>query len=57
MKIINVQANDYGEYICEGTNKLGVDGAEVKLYGKFVCYLEIQLFKSTWQNDWQRWYK
>ena len=34
MKIINVQAKDYGDYICQGTNKLGIDEATVRLYGK-----------------------
>ena len=34
MKIINVQANDYGEYICEGRNKLGIGRAFVTLYGE-----------------------
>jgi len=33
MTIINVQANDYGIYICEGTNKLGTDRVEIKIYG------------------------
>ena len=41
MKIINVQAKDYGDYICQGTNKLGVAEARVRLYGKlfyqFMC--------------------
>ena len=33
MTIINVQANDYGVYICEGTNRLGTDRIEIKIYG------------------------
>ncbi len=38
MKIINVQANDYGDYICEGVNKLGTGQAIVNLFGKFTVY-------------------
>ncbi len=34
MKIINVRANDYGQYICEGRNSLGVHSAYVTLYGE-----------------------
>ena len=33
MTIINVQANDYGIYICEGTNRLGTDRVEITIYG------------------------
>ena len=39
MKIINVQANDYGDYICEGRNKLGVNEAIIRLYGKHKAYI------------------
>jgi hypothetical protein len=34
LTIINVQGNDYGDYICEGTNRLGTQEATVKLYGE-----------------------
>jgi len=33
MTIINVQANDYGIYVCEGTNRLGTDRIEIIIYG------------------------
>jgi len=33
MTIINVQANDYGIYVCEGTNRLGTDRVEIMIYG------------------------
>ena len=32
--IINVQANDYGEYVCEGTNRLGTHKNKIIVYGK-----------------------
>jgi hypothetical protein len=35
MTIINVQALDYGIYICEGTNKYGTDRLEITIYGQF----------------------
>ena len=35
MTIINVQANDYGIYYCEGSNKLGKNNATVLVYGKY----------------------
>lgn len=31
--IINVQANDFGKYLCQGTNKHGTDGYEILVYG------------------------
>ena len=34
LTIINVQGNDYGQYMCEGTNNLGVHRATISLYGK-----------------------
>lgn len=34
MTIINVQANDYGNYICEGRNRMGHHGGKVHLYGE-----------------------
>jgi len=40
MTIINVQANDYGIYICEGTNRLGTDRVEIKIYG-LLCILSV----------------
>lgn len=35
--ILNVQANDYGEYYCEGTNRLGSRRATVILYETSEC--------------------
>jgi len=35
MTIINVQANDYGVYICEGTNRLGTDQERIIIYGLY----------------------
>lgn len=37
MTIINVQANDYGIYICEGTNRLGTDRIEITVYETSEC--------------------
>jgi len=36
MTIINVQANDYGIYICEGTNKYGSDRLQIQIYGQSI---------------------
>jgi len=35
MTIINVQANDYGIYVCEGSNSLGSDRVHIDVYGQF----------------------
>ena len=35
MVIRSVQANDYGDYICEGSNMHGTGQATVNLFGKF----------------------
>ena len=35
LTIINVQGNDYGDYVCEGSNRLGIQKATVKLYGEW----------------------
>ncbi|KAI0235520.1 Neural cell adhesion molecule 1-A [Lamellibrachia satsuma] len=37
MTIINVQANDYGNYICEGRNRMGHHGGKVHLYETPEC--------------------
>lgn len=37
LKILNVQANDYGKYVCEGSNKLGNHQAIVELYETSEC--------------------
>jgi limbic system-associated membrane protein len=37
LTIINVQANDYGRFFCEGTNKLGSSGNYVSLYETSEC--------------------
>lgn len=37
MTIINVQANDYGVYICEGTNRLGTDMLNITIYETSEC--------------------
>lgn len=37
MTIINVQAGDYGIYICEGTNKYGSDQLQIKIYETSEC--------------------
>lgn len=37
MTIINVQANDYGIYVCEGTNRLGTDRIEITIYETSEC--------------------
>ena len=34
MTIINVQANDYGNYKCEGSNRMGTHLGTVLLYGE-----------------------
>lgn len=34
MTIINIQGNDYGFYVCEGTNKLGSSQYRIQVYGK-----------------------
>ena len=34
LTIINVQANDYGEYVCEGENRLGYHQASLLVYGQ-----------------------
>ena len=34
LTIINVQANDYGKYVCEGSNVLGAHKSEITVYGK-----------------------
>lgn len=34
LTIINIQANDYGFYVCEGTNKLGTSRYRIQVYGK-----------------------
>ena len=41
MTIINVQANDYGIYICEGTNRLGTDRIEIKIYGLLSVFCSV----------------
>ena len=33
-----VQANDFGKYLCEGRNSLGVDQAVIDLFGKRGLY-------------------
>lgn len=49
LRIINVQANDYGIYICEGTNKYGTDQLEIQLYGmRCRVSAEIYIFKIRW---------
>lgn len=37
MTIINVQANDYGIYVCEGTNRLGTDRIQIMIYETSEC--------------------
>jgi limbic system-associated membrane protein len=37
MTIINVQANDYGIYVCEGTNRLGSDQLNITIYETSEC--------------------
>ncbi|ELU05193.1 hypothetical protein CAPTEDRAFT_219970 [Capitella teleta] len=37
LTIINVQANDYGEYLCEGENRLGFHEASVIVYETSEC--------------------
>lgn len=37
MTVINVQANDYGIYICEGTNKYGSDQLQISIYETSEC--------------------
>lgn len=37
MTIINVQANDYGIYVCEGTNRLGSDKLNITIYETSEC--------------------
>ncbi|CAH1797231.1 unnamed protein product [Owenia fusiformis] len=37
LTIINVQANDYGRYECEGSNVLGTDSAFIKLFETSEC--------------------
>ncbi|XP_064616984.1 lachesin-like [Liolophura sinensis] len=37
LKILNVQANDYTMYYCEGSNALGTSRAEIKLYETNQC--------------------
>lgn len=37
MTIINVQANDYGVYVCEGTNRLGTDQLQITVYETSEC--------------------
>ena len=34
LTVINVQAGDYGDYVCEGENKYGNNQAIVNLYGE-----------------------
>ena len=34
MTIINIQADDYGDYICEGKNRMGNATGKVHLYGE-----------------------
>lgn len=34
MTIINVRANDYGTYVCEGKNKLGGSQYNITVFGK-----------------------
>ena len=36
MVIRSVQANDYGDYICEGSNMHGTGQATVNLFGKLL---------------------
>jgi len=33
LTIINVQGNDYGNYTCQGTNKLGMGKFDIHVYG------------------------
>lgn len=33
LEVINVQANDYGKYVCRGKNSVGMHEAEIQLYG------------------------
>ena len=35
MVVRSVQANDFGDYICEGSNMHGTGQATVNLFGKF----------------------
>jgi len=37
LTIINVQGNDFGEYACQGVNRLGVHEARVRLYETSEC--------------------
>lgn len=37
LTIINIQANDYGFYVCEGTNKLGTSRYRVQVYETSEC--------------------
>jgi len=47
LTIINVQANDYGIYICEGTNKYGSDQLEIQIYGKSVKHSQSTIINAT----------
>lgn len=37
MTIINIQGNDYGFYVCEGTNKLGTSQYRIQVYETSEC--------------------
>ena len=47
MTIINVQANDYGTYVCEGSNRLGTDRVDIIVYGMLYLLLIAFLIKSS----------
>lgn len=34
LKVLNVQANDYTNYYCEGSNSMGTTRATIRLYGE-----------------------
>ena len=54
LKVKNIQANDFGEYFCEGKNKEGTKAIRIILFGK------LQYFNcgTSWcnGNSWRKWY-
>ncbi len=42
MVIRSVQANDFGDYICEGANQHGAGTATINLFGKAMISTMIQ---------------
>jgi len=39
LRILNLEAQDFGHYTCEGENSLGSDKETLLLYGRSICYL------------------